>query len=174
MIVVPVLFSVPGMLHSIHSANIGWVTRTSVWNVYPFRAPLLPRFGDGAVTQLGLLAIGVAVLRVSGGERDVGDRVAGAVAAWLVLSAYVMPWYTVWALPVAALRPRSGFARIAAWQGAVVASAFMVTRSMLVNPVLSLTFGWIAPLGLLVAFVVAVRRERTRPDLSTAELPARH
>jgi alpha-1,6-mannosyltransferase len=157
LVVVPVTFAVPGMLHSIRSANLGWVTRTSVWNIYPFRAPLLPRFGDGAVTQLGLVAIAVAVFVVSRIKRDLSDRVAGALTAWLVLSAYVMPWYTVWALPVAALHPRSPLTRLVAWQGAVVASAFLVTRSMLGNWPLSFAFGWIAPLILLVAFVAAVR-----------------
>ena len=162
LVVLPLTFAVPGMLHSIRSANLGWVTRTSVWNIYPFRAPLLPRFGDGAVTQLGLVAIAVAVLVVSRSRLDLSDRVAGALTAWVVLSAYVMPWYTVWALPVAALHPRSPFTRVIAWQGAVVASAFLVTRSMLGNWALSFAFGWIAPLALLVAFVVAARAPADR------------
>ena len=42
-------------------------------------------------------------------------------------------------------------------QGAVVASAFLVTRSMLASWPLSFTFGWIAPLALLVAFIAAAR-----------------
>src|SRR5207244_4474743 len=45
LVVVPFTLAVPGMLHSIRSANLGWVTRTSLWNIDPFRAPLLPRFG---------------------------------------------------------------------------------------------------------------------------------
>lgn len=157
LVVVPVMFAVPGMLHSIRTANLGWVTRTSLWNMYPFRAPLFPSFGDGAVTQLGLIAIAIAVVVVARSERDLSDRVTGAVAAWLVFSAYVMPWYTVWALPVAVLHLRSAFTRVILWQGTVVATAFVVTRSMLGNWALSFTFGWIAPLALLAAFIAAAR-----------------
>jgi alpha-1,6-mannosyltransferase len=157
LVVVPVVLAVPGLSASIRSANLGLVTRTSVWNVDPFRAPLLPGFGDGMVTQLGLVLVGLAVLRVASGRYDLGDRVAGCLAAWLVLSAYVMPWYTLWALPVAALRPRGAFTRVIAWQGAVVATAFLVPRAMLGNRMLSLGFGWLAPLALLVAFAAALR-----------------
>jgi uncharacterized membrane protein len=160
LVVVPVTLAVPGMLHSIRTANLGWVTRTSLWNIYPFRAPLFSRFGDGAITQLGLMTIALAVVVVARTQGDLSDRVAGAVAAWLVLSAYVMPWYTAWALPVAALHPRGFFTRVIVWQGAVVASAFVVTRSMLGNWALSFTFGWIAPVALLAMFVAAVRAHR--------------
>lgn len=157
LLVAPLTLAVPGMLRSIRSANFGWVTRTSVWNVDPLRAPLLPRFGDGAVTQLGLLGVVVAAVLIARGRRDLGERVAGAMAAWLVLSAYVMPWYSVWAFPVAALHPRGRFTSVIVWQGAVVASAFVVARSMRGNPVFSFTFGWVAPVALLAAFVVAMR-----------------
>ena len=169
-VVVPITLAVPGLLTSLHAANFALVTRTSVWSMYPFRGPLLPRFGDGAVTQLSLVCVGLAVVVVSRGRRDLEDRVTGAAAAWLVLSAYVMPWYTVWALPVGALGPQRPLTRVVAWQGAVVASAFLIPYTLLANRVVSFTLGWIAPTALLFAFVRAVR---ARPrSAETTSVPA--
>jgi hypothetical protein len=165
-VVVPITLVFPGLLMSLHAANFALVTRTSVWSMYPLRGPLLPRFGDGAVTQLSLVCVGLAVIAVSRARRDLGDRVTGAAAAWLVLSAYVMPWYTVWALPVGALGPHQRLTRVVAWQGAVVAGAFLIPYSLLANRFVSFTFGWIAPLALLVAFVHAVRARLESAELS--------
>ena len=155
--VVPVILFVPGLVGSIRSADFGLVTRTSIWNLDPVRAPRISSAGDGAVTQLALLCIGLAVIWVAWGQRELSDRVTGCVAAWLLLSAYVMPWYTVWALPVAALHPRHPFTRVVAWQGAIVVTAFLLPRRLLANHAISLSFGWIAPAALLAAFAFALR-----------------
>jgi len=101
--------------------------------------------------------IAVAVVIVSFSRRSLATRVTGAAAAWLVLSAYVMPWYTVWALPVAALEPRRPMSRVVAWQGAVVTAAFLVPHRLLGNWFVSFSLGWIASVALLVAFVRALR-----------------
>ena len=164
LLVVPVSLAVPGLARSVRSANVGLVTRTSVWNMYPLRAPLVARFGDGAVTQLGLIGVGIAVFLVVRGERDLVDGVAGCLLAFLVVSAYVMPWYTVWALPVAALHPRHPYARLAAWQGTVVVTAFLLPRRLLANHAVSLAFGWLLPALLLVGFAAAVRSGSRRAD----------
>ena len=160
-VVVPSVLAIPGLFTSIRASNFALVTRTSVWNVYPFRGPLLPRFGDGAVTQLSFVCVSLAVVLIACDRtRDLRDRVTGAVAAWLVLAAYVMPWYTVWALPVAAYDHPRPFARVVAAQGAVVASAFLIPSTLLANRFVSFAFGWIASVGLLGAFVYAARTGR--------------
>ena len=167
-LVVPVIVFVPGLFGSIRSADSGLVTRTSIWNFDPLRAPLVSRAGDGAVTQVALLCIGLAVLWVASGERELSDRVTGCVAAWLLLSAYVMPWYTVWALPVAALHPRHPFTRVVAWQGAVVVTAFLLPHRLLANSAVSFSFGWIAPAVLLAASALALRSGPRRFESSSA------
>ena len=170
-VVIPSVLAIPGLFTSIRASNFALVTRTSVWSMYPFRGPLLPRFGDGAVTQLSLVCVSVAVVLIARDRtRDLRDRVTGAVAAWLVLSAYVMPWYTVWALPVAAYDHRRPFARVVAAQGAVVASAFLVPSTLLANRFVSFAFGWIASVGLLAAFVYAARTGRR--DVPDRDSPA--
>lgn len=155
--VVPTVLAIPGCFTAIRASNFALVTRTSVWSMDPFRAPLLPFFGDGAVTQLSLVCVGIMVLLVSCRRRPLGDRVTAAATAWLLLSAYVMPWYTVWALPVAVREARSPLARVVAAQGAVVVSAFLMPTSLLANHFVSFTYGWIAPAALLVGFVRALR-----------------
>jgi hypothetical protein len=75
----------------------------------------------------------------------------------LVLSAYVMPWYTVWALPLAARDPHRPLARVVAAQGALVTVAFLIPRHLIANWFVSFPLGWIGPIALLIAFVRAVR-----------------
>jgi hypothetical protein len=157
LVAVPLTITIPGSFHALHASDLGFVTRTSVWNLYPLRAPLFPRLGDGAVTQLALAAIAVGIVVVSFGRQPLGPRVTGAAAAWLVGSAYIMPWYTVWALPVAGLDPRGRFSRVVAWQGAVVTAAFVIPRRLLTSWFISFPLGWIASIALVVAFVWAVR-----------------
>jgi alpha-1,6-mannosyltransferase len=156
-IVVPATFAIRGMFSAMRDSDMGLVTRTSLWNLYPLRAPLARSLGDGAVTQLSLIVIGVAVVVVSLRRTMPAERVLGAVTAWLVLSAYVMPWYTVWALPLAARDPRRPLARVVAAQGALVTVAFLLPRHLIANWFVSFPLGWIAPIALLIAFVRAVR-----------------
>jgi hypothetical protein len=170
LLVVPLTLATPGMLHAVHATNRGIVTRTSIWNLDPLRAPVTPRLGDGAVTQLAIVLIAVAVVIVSVSRRSLAARVTGATAAWLVLSAYVMPWYTVWALPVAALEPRRPMSRVVAWQGAVATAAFLVPHRLLGNWFVSFPLGWIASVALLVAFVRALRSPADGGDSPEARI----
>ena len=160
-LVVPATFAIRGLFSALRASDMGLVTRTSIWNLYPLRAPLVGSFGDGAVTQLSLMAIGVAVVVVSLRGTVPAERVLGAVTAWLVLSAYVMPWYTVWAMPLAARDPRQPLARVVAAQGALVTVAFLIPRHLIANWFVSFPLGWIGPIALLVAFVRAVRAAPT-------------
>jgi hypothetical protein len=145
------------MFSAMHASDLGIVTRTSIWNLYPLRAPLVEHLRDGAVTQLALVAMAIAIIVVSFGRGNLAHRVTGSVAAWLVLSAYVMPWYTVWALPLAARDPEQPLTRVVAWQGAIVTSAFLFPHRMLTNWFVSFPLGWIASIVLVVAYVRAVR-----------------
>ena len=158
LLVVPSTLAIRGALGAMHASDLGLVTRTSIWNLYPLRAPLVPSFGDGAVTQLALVAVGAAVVFVSLRRAPLTDRVVGGVAAWLVLSAYVMPWYTVWALPLAALDPRRPLARLVALQGALVTVAFLIPPRLLSSWFVSFPLGWIASIAFVAMFVGAVRR----------------
>ncbi len=138
LVAVPAMLTTPGMLRSLRDAETTVITRASVWNL-PFR--LLPRLVPSvraltAVRLVTLASVSVLVLVVVAAwvarrVRDPAGGVVAAMATWLVCGAYVMPWYSIWALPTAALRTRSRLAWLVAIQGVAVTAAFVVPRSAL-------------------------------------------
>ena len=70
---------------------------------------------------------------------------------------YVLPWYTVWALPVAVLHPRSRLTWLVAIQGAVITAAFAVPRASLRgHNLVSDTVQLVLPTLLATMFVWAI------------------
>ena len=138
LVAAPVMLLTPGMMHSLHTAKTNVITRTSIWN-YPLR--LVPKwFPPGQhthVAHLVSLALALVILLVAlftivaRRDADPAPGVVAATAAWLVFSAYVLPWYTVWALPVAVLNVRNRFTWLVTIQGVAITAAFVVPRTSL-------------------------------------------
>jgi hypothetical protein len=152
---------VPGALHSITNANSGVVTRLAIWNI-PQRVSwlgLTHKTGQNFATAGTLAAVAVAVFAAIIGRRqpDPGRGAAVGSAAWLVAAGYVLAWYTVLGLLVAALRPTDRIARWIAVQGGVITAAFLIPRADLVTmPVLGHVVWFYVPLALTIGFVWAV------------------
>ena len=138
LVAAPVMLLTPGMMHSLHTAKTNVITRTSIWN-YPLQ--LVPQwFPPGQHTHVAhlvslalvvVIALVVLFTVVARRDRDPAPGVVAATAAWLIFSAYVLPWYTVWALPVAALNVRNRLTRLVTIQGVAITAAFVVPRTTL-------------------------------------------
>jgi len=152
---------VPGALHSITNANSGVVTRLAIWNI-PQRVSwlgLTHKTGQNFATAGTLAAVAVTVFAAVIGRRqpDPGRGAAVGAAAWLVAAGYVLAWYTVLGLLVAALRPTDRIARWIAVQGGVITAAFLIPRGDLVTmPVLGHIVWFYVPLALTIGFVWAM------------------
>lgn len=164
LVAAPVMLLTPGMMHSLHTAKTRVITRTSIWN-YPLR--LLPHvFSPGQharVEHLVSLALAVVVALVvlitwiARHDRDPAPGIVAATAAWLIFSAYVLPWYTVWALPVAALTVRNRMTWLVTIQGVAITAAFAIPRTSLPGRTpLSNTVQLVLPGLLALMFVWAI------------------
>ncbi len=157
----PVMLLVPGALHSMTSANSGVVTRLAVWNI-PLRVSWLGLSHNPGVnfSTVGMVVVGaIAVLGAVVGRRqpDAGRGAAVGAAGWLVAAGYVLAWYTVLGLVVAALRPTDRLARWIAVQGAAVTAAFLIPRENLGNtPAVGHVVMFWVPLALTIGFVWAM------------------
>jgi len=100
----PYLF-MSGWLQNAHEHS-GLVSRQSVWNVVGSvvtNADVLRVLSsNGATVVAGALLLVVAVRHTSRGTPELA--VAAGLAAFLVASSWVMPWYAFTALPLLALR----------------------------------------------------------------------
>ncbi|MHB8671634.1 MAG: glycosyltransferase 87 family protein, partial [Acidimicrobiales bacterium] len=133
--------AVPGIgavWHSIHSAQYQ-VSGASVWwgprrwlSVPAIRHGLSgARHGTDArlfVSSLGTLGAITLTLVLAArrlGHRDPALVAGSAVLAYVLLGAYVLPWYLVWGLPVMALAWRSRLTWLALLHGAVLMFAYL-------------------------------------------------
>jgi len=152
---------VPGALHSITNANGGVVTRLAIWNI-PQRVSWLGlshQTGKHFAAAGMLAAIVVAVIGAFLGRRqpDPGRGAAIGAAAWLVAAGYVLAWYSVLGLVVAALRPTDRLARWIAVQGGVITAAFLIPRGDLSTmPLVGHVVLFYVPLALAIGFVWAM------------------
>ena len=170
-VALPVLLLVPGALHSMTSANSGVVTRLSVWNI-PQRVTWFGFAGKPGInfTTAGtFVAVGLSVVAAFLGRRqpDAGRGAAAATAGWLVGAGYVLAWYTVMGLVVAALRPTDRIARWLAVQGGLITAAFLIPREDLtampwVGRIVMYWIPFALTLGFVWALVPLVRDMRVR------------
>jgi hypothetical protein len=90
----------------------------------------------------------------------------------LVGAGYVLAWYTVMGLVVAALRPTDRIARWLAVQGGLITAAFLIPREDLTAmPVLGPVVMFWVPLALAVGYVwalVPLVRDLRRPRATDA------
>jgi hypothetical protein len=168
LIAAPIMVLTPGVIGALRQGQVGVISRASIWNV-PLRlvSPLLPSPLHPAGTSLGpvsvafvaVIVVGVSVVHA---ERRMIDPVTGvaiAVTAWLIFAGYVLPWYTVWALPAAALLGRHRVMWLVAAQGVAVTTAFVIPHAWFASPVAFVPqFG--IPIALAVMFIWAVRQPR--------------
>lgn len=135
---------------------------------------LLPHINDVLVCQ-ALVAIAVVVLLVRG-HAEPHWLVTAVVVAYLLGAPYILPWYTAWALPAAALAWRSRLSLLIVVQSAALAVISVDNRTLAPNGLhiaLSTATRTILPaleiLGLVVLMVTVLGRGRRRePTLSTA------
>jgi hypothetical protein len=156
-------------------ATRGLMTRTSVW-----RLPRLLLTSNGGVdigetrlawttvfTLLGFAAIAATAVVVAWRRRAAGhpsDAVTFALGAYLVVAVYVLPWYAVWAIPIACYRTRRATAALVAGLSAYLLAAYTLKERALpglVGPGWSWLNVSVGPLVALVAFfVVALGTDR--------------
>ena len=121
------------------------VSRASIWNG-PRRAVTTELIEDGmrgrdagvvarerVVLWANLSVAGLALALIAPRLRAQSPALlaGGAVLAYLLAGAYVMPWYTVWALPVLALTARSWVTGLGLAQGGVLLLAYVPDPSRL-------------------------------------------
>jgi hypothetical protein len=132
-------------------------------------------FLQAASTVSAITVIVLAAVVVAGRLRDNTPAlvVGGAVAAYLLAGAYVLPWYAAWALPVLVLEWRSGLTRIVLAQSALYLIAYQYRqgvpasvpdRAIFASNVALVLF----ELTIIVALVVMVLRQR-RPEGARVE-----
>lgn len=157
----PLTLLVPGALHSMTNANGGVVTRLAIWNI-PLRVSWLGLSNNpgvnfttaGMVAAFALVVFGAFIARR---QPDPGRGAAIGAASWLVATGYVLAWYTVLGLVVAALRPTDRLARWIAVQGGLITAAFLIPRDKLASPpVLGYIVMYYVPLALTAGFAWAM------------------
>jgi hypothetical protein len=128
-----------------------------------------------ASTLSTITVIVLAAVLVAGRLRDntPAPVVGGAVVAYLLAGAYVLPWYAAWALPVLVLEWRSGLTRLALAQSALYLIAYQYRqgipasvpyRAIFASNVALVLF----ELAIIVALVVMIVRQR-RPEGARVE-----
>jgi hypothetical protein len=134
-------------------------SREAVWRLLPAIGQPLP------VMHVTLAVLGIVVCWVLLRSARSGPEVAvpASLTALTLGTAYTLPGYVGWALPTAALRPRSFVARIAALQGVVLLLTYEIASDRVPGRVgadlfhVAVILGPCILLGLLVALVVGVR-----------------
>ena len=164
-VALPLLALIPGAVRSIGQANGGVVTRLAIWNVaLHVRWLAIPYLRASNYTTVGLAAMAGLLVAVALRARHDPDPVraaTGGAAVWVGAAAYVLAWYTVLGLVVAALQPTRRLARWLALQGGVVTAAYLIPRAVLrTNPVIDQTVHVYIPIALTAAFVWALLEPR--------------
>jgi hypothetical protein len=123
----------------------------------------------------------VAVVVVGSRLRDVDPAVAagGAVVIYLLVAAYVLPWYAGWALPVLALAWRSRLALLAQLQASLLVLVYVDrpgVRSVAFHDVVGTVATHVVPLveGAVLVALVVVSVRRLRQVLVGGHVPAVH
>jgi alpha-1,6-mannosyltransferase len=164
LVAVPVLILTPGAIVSLLHGQVGVVSRMSIWGLV-LRPPALafrqlPHVTGAVLGPLALVVVIAVAARIAWRARlmrDVVPAVTAAVAAWLVFGAYVLPWYTVWALAVSALLANSRIKWCVALQGAAMTAAFVIPREAIAaGGLLSSTVRFVVPVALVAMFVWAL------------------
>jgi len=177
------------------------VTNASPWNVLVdallhhdawrnVPRPLVPNDTLTTVFFLGaatVLLLGTILAWLAAAERRAEPAVGVAVASYPVAAEYAYPWYAAWALPVFAAGGLTALSGVVWLQSVVMLAALklpLVVRGPALQSTLRVILTDVAPVVLLVAFVVAALRLylphgvrgafTTRPPSSQPETGSQH
>jgi len=148
---------------SLWTFPVSWVERTVI-GIHPTPSHMLATIAVGAVVVVAAIVVGARV-------RDVDPAIAagGAGVVYLLLAAYVLPWYAGWIIPVLALAWRSRVALVAQLQASVLALIYVDrpgVHSVVLHDVVGTIATHVVPVleaALLIALiVVSARRLATR------------
>jgi hypothetical protein len=115
-----------------HSRSSLWQIATQ-WLASPLdvhRSTLFAIEGGAALALITMVVVLVVLSATRGAARPASDESTGAIVAgtaalvYLLAGAYVLPWYSAWALPVLALVWNSHVAVLAAGQAALISVAY--------------------------------------------------
>ncbi len=170
-------------------ADPGQISRASVWQL-PHHLlgegsglgrtlGLDPGTVSSVLSVAALVAVAALAVRAATAASDDGSP-AGAVASSLlaygVAGAYVLPWYSAWWLPAAALQHRSRIAWLALAQAAFMLAVYQPPWAW---PPPGSDESWAGPLGsfvvpalLLVCFLVATRHHGSARAAAPGPAPA--
>jgi hypothetical protein len=142
----------------------GRTSRASVWS--PIAHVVPGAVGGLAAVAVVALAI-VAALRLRA-QTFPSLAAAGALAAYLLVGAYVLPWYPAWVLPSAALTRRSWLSGIVAVHAAFLVAAYELPRRVVSGTATTWLGGAFIAAGefLLLATFVAVVARASRANLA--------
>jgi hypothetical protein len=150
-------------------STFGLVTRASPWRL-PVAAQLVtPRQASTLGTLAVVVAVGWVTLRVR--DRSPIDSMALGLGAFSVFASYVLPWYTVWALPVAAMSRRKAVAALLAAHAALLLAAYQARGT---GAWLEGVLTDVVPLATCLAFVAVISNPviRRREALGRLQTPA--
>ena len=145
------------------------MSRSSVWTA-------LDTWWDVALPAGAIAALAVGAVVLVGGRwsrrPDPAAVTAAALFAYALTAPYVVPWYTAWALPVAALTWRSRLARVIAAHAAALFVAYSLRREM-AEPLYDVVYalGRIVLPGaaaVLLALLVLLARRRQATEVLAA------
>jgi len=115
----------------------------------------------------GLLVIGVALRFTRLDTMQPG--VVATLAAFLLFAPYILPWYSVWVIPVLALDIRSPIARLLTWQAAMITLIYELKFQGVPEPASGIIWwtGILMSVAFAIGFLVQARVATRRLDGST-------
>jgi hypothetical protein len=168
--------------------NGGMVSRASLWDLpltlLGARSRLVPGGWNphwtDAAAAVSVILVGAIVLAVAWRrrhDRDPAGAVALALGAYLVVGMYVLPWYVVWMIPVAAVSTSRLPHRLVLLFSALLPAVYALKARTLPHQVAP-AWHWIGsgvvPVALLVAFMAAAfARSAADPSIAPAAPAAR-
>ncbi len=166
-------FGMPGAYAAVKSGDAG-TTRVSVWrlvrlaterhSVLPWHGPVLSADQFRNLVTIGVPLVALAALVIGmlwlGGRGGLTLEVAAVlgVSAYAVLGGWVLPWYAVWALPLAAVAGSARLRWVVALHGALLLAVQQVPIAEWTEPRPDLVF-WLLvsiPVVLAVLYGLAI------------------
>ncbi len=111
----------------------------------------------GSVLGLVAAVVIIADLAWRGREgSDIAASVALALAAYTMVAGFTLPWYALWAIPVAAMSWRRSISVVTAWHGAIVFAAYQAGTVSVSGRISGGMLTFFLPLATVAILVVLV------------------
>jgi hypothetical protein len=157
----------------------GVISRASPWRLV-VNADLI---SPGTASTLGLVVAVLIIAEIGRRSRytsDLAAPVALALAVYAIVAAYMLPWYAVWSMPVAAMSSRRAIAVLIALHGGILVATYQVgtgpEAGRLSHGVLTVGLPLVTVAALLVLVVMQPVRSsplrRVDVDASSGQLGA--